>query len=68
MGQPIAEKTRFGLIITSPGQDDEYCTLMYARTTHEDYMDMCSQDVLGIGDRSEGNQNYVYGEFKEQLY
>ena len=68
LGQPIAEKTKFGWIIMSPGQDEEDTTLMYTRTTHEDYMEMCSLDVLGIEDRSEGNQSYVYDEFKEQLY
>ena len=68
MGQPIAENTRFGWIIMSPGQEDEDSTLMYTRTAHEDYMKMCSLDALGIGERSEGIQSSVYDEFKEQLY
>ena len=68
MGQPIAENTRFGWIIISPGQEDEDSTLKYTRTAHEDYTEMCSLDVLGVEERSEGIQSSVYDEFKEQLY
>ena len=67
MGQPIAEYTKFGWTIMSPGQGSLQTTLMFARTSHEDYMNMCSLDVLGLEDRPEGDQETVYEEFKEQL-
>ena len=40
-------------------------TLMFA--TQEDYILLCSLDVLGLEDRPEGDQESVYREFKEQL-
>ena len=66
MGQPIAEYTKFGWTIMSPGQGSLQATLMFARTSHEDYMDMCSLDVLGLEDHPEGDQETVFEEFKEQ--
>eukprot|EP00794_Sanderia_malayensis_P020984 gene20984-biopygen15490 len=69
MGQPIAEKTKFGWVIMSPGQEDENSSaLMYTRTANEDYMELCRLDVLGIEDKPEGDQSVVYKEFTEQLH
>ena len=40
---------------------------MFARSSQEDYMQLCNLDVLGVEDRPEGDQLRVYEEFKEQL-
>ena len=67
LGQPVAEKTKFGWVIMSPGQGHLSSTLMLARSSTEDYMQLCSLDVLGLEDKPEGDQGTVYEEFKEQL-
>ena len=67
MGQPIAEKTKLGWVIMSPGQGNIQSTLMFARNTQDDYMQMCNLDVLGLEDKPEGDQLAVYQDFKDQL-
>ena len=68
--ESIAEETSLGWVIMSPWRECTQCThaaLMYAKSTHDDYMQVCSPDVLGVEDRPEGDQQNVNEEFKEQL-
>jgi hypothetical protein len=66
-GKPVAERTRLGWTIMSQGREMNHSYLMLTRSTHEDYMELCSLDVLGLKDRPEGDQTTVLEEFKEQL-
>ena len=66
-GEPVAEKTRFGWILISPGQELDSAPMMLTRSVQEDYMHLCSLDVLGLSDHPEGDQVSVHEEFKEQL-
>ena len=66
-GKPVAEKMRLGWTIMSQGREMNHSYLMLTRSTHEDYMGLCSLDVLGLKDRPEGDQTTVLEEFKEQL-
>ena len=66
-GKPVAEKTRLGWIIMSQGRETNHSYLMLTKSTPEDYMELCSLDVLGLEDRPEGDQTTVLEEFKEQL-
>ncbi|XP_028405809.1 uncharacterized protein LOC114528390 [Dendronephthya gigantea] len=66
-GMPIAEKTALGWIIMSPGREKNHSYLMFTKSSQEDYMHLCSLDVLGLEDHVEGDQGSVYREFKEQL-
>ena len=65
-GEPIPEKTRFGWVIQSPGQEMDANSFI-AHSSIEDYDQLCRLDVLGLEDRPEGDQETVYSEFKEQL-
>ena len=74
-GDPVAEFTRFGWTIMSPGADS--CLLpgadsclspaLLAVNSNADYEKLCALDVLGLADSATGDQNAVYDEFKEQL-
>ena len=66
-GEPVAEKTRFGWILMSPGKDLDSSPMMLTRSVQEDYMQLCSLDVLGLSDHPEGDQVSVHEEFREQL-
>ena len=66
-GEPVAEKTKLGWVIMSPGQELNSTAMMLTRSTKEDYMQLCSLDVLGLSDHPEGDQVRVHEEFKEQL-
>ena len=64
--EPIAELTKLGWTLMSPGK--ETATHSYhTRTSAADYAELCSLDVLGLGDRSEDDQGIVFDEFVEQL-
>ena len=66
-GQPIAERTRLGWVLMSPGREDVTSPLLLTRSVSTDYEQLCSLDVLGLADKPENNQGTVYQEFKEQL-
>ena len=66
-GEPVAEKTSLGWTIMSPGCEMKHSQLLIVRNSHDDYLQLCSLDVLGLEDKAEGDQESVYQEFKEQL-
>ena len=65
-GEPVAEHTKFGWSIMSPGADQEVSLGCLAVNSTTDYDNLCSLDVLGLTDTT-GQESNVLGEFKEQL-
>ena len=66
-GEPIAQRTRLGWFLMSPGTEVNQPALMFAQTSQSDYEDLCRLDVLGLADYTENDQQAVFQEFKEQL-
>ena len=66
-GDPVAEKTKLGWFLMSPGQEFDHNRMMLTQTSQTDYEELCRLDVLGLADSSEHDQLTVYNEFKEQL-
>lgn len=65
-GQPIAELTRFGWTIMSPGKECFNVTnMLLAQTSRTEYEELCLQYVLGLEDKVANDQSGVYDEFKE---
>ena len=64
---PIAELTRFGWFIMSPGQEFDVRSVMLTQAYQCDYEQLCCTDVLGLADAPEHSQTVVHAEFKEQL-
>lgn len=65
--EPIAEKTKFGWTIISPGKEVDLSPMFLTQTSTADYDNLCRLDVLGLADCATGDQEEVYSEFKEQL-
>ena len=65
-GDPVAEFTRLGWAIMSPGADRDVSHGYLAVSATTDYDNLCALDVLGLADTT-GDQDCVFGEFKEQL-
>ena len=65
--EPIAEKTKFGWTIISPGKEVDLSPMFLTQTSTVDYDNLCRLDVLGLTDCATGDQEEVYSEFKEQL-
>ena len=66
MGEPVAEFTRFGWSLMSPGEDGKKSLGCLAVNAISDYDNLCALDVLGLADDA-GSENSVMEEFKEQL-
>lgn len=67
LGEPVAEKTRFGWTLMSPGKEVDATNLLLTQVSHSDYDELCRLDVLGLADAPEGDQREVHREFKEEL-
>ncbi|KAK3700050.1 hypothetical protein QZH41_004349 [Actinostola sp. cb2023] len=66
-GDPVAEFTRFGWTIMSPGADTDLSAAYMAINSTTDYEQLCALDILGLANNPTGDQGHVYNEFKEQL-
>ena len=62
-GPPVAEKTRFGWFVMSPGAEVE-SNMYLTQSSNQDYDRLCRLDILGLEDRPGGEQNVVYQEFR----
>lgn len=67
MGEPVAEYTRFGWTIMSPGPETDLDSIFLAQTASNDYEELYRMNVLGLEDTPNGDQSVVYAEFREQL-
>ena len=65
-GEPIAELTRLGWTIMSPGSEPNLTKMFMTQTSAVDYEALCRLDVLGLQDQPPG-KDLVYEEFMEQL-
>ena len=66
-GEPVAERTRFGWTMMSPGKEVDLGSVLLTQTSSVDYENLCRLDVLGLRDTPPGSQENVYKEFQEQL-
>ena len=64
---PVANYTKLGWTITSPGKEVDTTSMLLTQTSRVDYEDLCKLDILGLADSPSGDQSVVYDEFKEQL-
>ena len=67
IGEPIAEKTRFGWTIMTTGAEADLEPMLLTQTASSDYEKLCRLDVLGLQDTPSGSQEAVHAEFIEQL-
>ena len=67
LGEPVAEKTKFGWILMSPGKELDHSKMLLTQTSYTDYEELCRLDVLGLEDKAEHDQEAVHAGFREQL-
>ena len=48
LGEPVAEKTKLGWTIMSPGTEIDHTNMLRTQTCHVDYAEFCRLDVLGF--------------------
>ena len=66
-GKPVAEQTKLGWFILSPGEQVDTTKMLLTQTSQIDYEELCLLDVLGLADSPQHDQDQVYSEFREQL-
>ena len=66
-GEPIAELTKFGWTVLSPGKEINLTEMLLTQTASPDYEQLCRLDVLKLKDSATDDQEIVFEEFKEQL-
>ena len=66
-GEPIAELTKLGWVVISPGQESGVTNMMFSKTSAHDYENLCSLDVLGVKEEHARRDEVVYDKFKKQL-
>ena len=64
---PIAELTKFGWFIMSPGKEFDRNIMLLTQTSQTEYEELCKLDVLGLHDPRDQSQAVVFEEFKERL-
>ena len=65
-GEPVAEQTKLGWFIMSPGAEFDKGTMLLTQTSQADFENLCRLDVLRLADTPENDQDAVYQDFKEQ--
>ena len=48
--EPIAELTKLGWVVVSPGQETSVTKMLFSKTSVHDYENLCNLDVLGVKD------------------
>ena len=66
-GKPIAELTKLGWYIVSPGKESDITIISFSQTSIHDYENLCSLDFLGVPEKQNKPDDYVYEKFKKQL-
>ena len=66
-GEPVAELTKLGWFVMSPGQEFDWNSMMLTQTSQLEYEELCRLDMLGLADSPPYEQQAVYSEFKERL-
>ena len=59
-GEPIAELTKLGWVVISPGQETSITKMLFSKTAIHDYENLCNLDVVGIKDEhTKGMEKYT---------
>ena len=66
-GEPVAELTKLGWVVVSPGNSSEVTNLLFSKTSLHDYENLCSLDYLGIEENHVKSDDLIYDKFRKQL-
>ena len=67
ISEPIAEQTKMGCVIMSPGRESDLVSSLYTKTSVSDFNRSCDIDVLGVEENHLSHDENVYKKFKQQL-
>ena len=67
LGEPIAEQTKLGWVISLSGKENISTNILSTKMSLYDYENLCSLDCLGVEEKHEKTNEFVYGKFRKQL-
>ena len=71
-GKPIAELTKRGQYIVSPGKENDITNILFIQTSIHVYEKLCSLDSLGVSEKQDKLDektmiNYLHEKFREHF-
>ena len=66
-GEPIAELTKLGWVVISPGQETSVAKMLFHKTSVYDYENLCNLDALDVKDEHTNRDEKIYDAFQKQL-
>ena len=71
-GKPIAELTKRGQYIVSPGKENDITNILFSQTSIHVYEKLCSLDSLGVSEKQDKLDektmiNYLHEKFREHF-
>ena len=66
-GEPIAELTKLGWVVISPGQETSVTKMLFHKTSVHDYENLCNLDTLDVKDEHTNRDEKIYDAFQKQL-
>ena len=66
-GKPIAELTKRGQYIVSPGKENDITNILFIQTSIHVYEKLCSLDSLGVSEKQDKLDDYLHEKFREHF-
>ena len=63
-GETTVELTKLVPVVLSPGKENASTNILFSKTSLHDYENLCSLDCLGIEEKHEKNNQFVYGDLE----
>ena len=67
-GKLIAELTKLGWYIVSPGKESDITNISFSQTSIHDYENLCSLDFLGVPEKQNKPDDYVLRKIQETTW
>ena len=65
--KPVAELTKLSWYIASPGEKNGITNILFSQITIHDHEKLCCLNCLGVSQKHDKPDDYVYEKFMEQL-
>ena len=65
--KPVPELTKVSWYIASPGEKNDITNILFSQITIHDHEKLCCLNCLGVSQKHDKPDDYVYEKFMEQL-
>ena len=65
--KPVPESTKLSWYIASPGEKNDITNILFSQITIHDHEKLCCLNCLGVSQKHDKPDDYVYEKFMDQL-